>query len=63
MTSQDLLSLSNKLEDCIPLLKRAGAKADVELLREMFQKYYRKYSTVKNNEQESKRNRSQGQDL
>ena len=43
-------------EDCIPLLKRAGASADVELLQEMFLRYYRKYSTVKTNEQEGERN-------
>ena len=56
MTSHEYLSLSNKLEDCIPLLKRAGASADVELLQEMFLRYYREYSTVKTNEQEGERN-------
>ena len=51
MNSHDYLTLSNKLEDCIPLLKRAGGKADVELINEMFLKYYRQYISVKNNEQ------------
>lgn len=56
MTSHEYLSLSNKLEDCIPLLKRAGASADVELLQEMFLRYYRQYSSVRSNEQEDERN-------
>jgi hypothetical protein len=56
MTSHEYLQLSNKLEDCIPLLAKCGAATDKELLREMFLKYYKKYATVKSNEQESERN-------
>lgn len=56
MTSHDYLSLANKLEDCVPLLKEAGSNADVELLQEMFLKYYEKYSEVKTNEQKGERN-------
>lgn len=56
MTSHEYLQLSNKLEDCIPLLGRCGASSDQEVLREMFLKYYKKYATVKTNEQEGERN-------
>lgn len=55
MTSHEYLQLSNKLEDCIPLLAKCGASSDKELLRNMFLKYYKKYSTVKTNEQKGER--------
>ncbi len=60
MNNNDYLSLSNKLEDCIPLLKRVGTRTDEELLRTMFWKYYEKYNNLKNNTNEIERNPSKG---
>lgn len=56
MNSHDYLLLSNKLEDCIGLAKKAGQAADVELLREMFLRYYKKYSNVRDYEQKGQCN-------